>query len=216
MRRSRWVARTRRTCSRSASSLEIFLRMCRRSLSSWVSPGPRVPMAPSCRSRCFHMPSSRGSRYLYWASSTWSRPSRVLARWAKMSRMRAERSSTETPRSSDRARCWEGDRALSKTTRSAPALWTSSFTSATLPSPMKVRGSGASFCWSTTPTHAPPAVSSRAASSSMDSSVAFSARGRLRALRPTSTARSIFCCVSLIEPPWGSQARFRASTISPI
>ena len=43
-------ARTRRTPFSSSSSLEILRRMCRRSLSSWVSPGPRVPMAPSCRS----------------------------------------------------------------------------------------------------------------------------------------------------------------------
>ena len=35
-------------------------------------------------SRWVHMPVRRGSRYWYWASSTWSRPSRVRARWAKM------------------------------------------------------------------------------------------------------------------------------------
>ena len=40
-------ARTRRTSFSSASSLAIFRWMCRRSDSSWVSPGPRVPMAPS-------------------------------------------------------------------------------------------------------------------------------------------------------------------------
>jgi hypothetical protein len=46
-RRTRWVARTRRTSASSSSSLAIFRRMWRRSVSSWVSPGPRVPMAPS-------------------------------------------------------------------------------------------------------------------------------------------------------------------------
>ena len=197
MRRSRWVARTRRTSFSSSSSLEILRRMCRRSLSSWVSPGPRVPMAPSCRSRWVHMPIRRGSRYLYWASSTWSRPSRVRARWAKMSRIRAERSSTDTPRSSDKTLCWEGDRPLSKITMSASMAWASSFTSATLPSPMKVRGSGLSLDWVTTPTHSPPAVSSRAESSSMDASSAFSSGARAREDRPTSTAlflfRVVFC-----------------------
>ena len=111
---------------------------------------------------------------MYWASSTWRRPSRVRARWAKMSRIRAERSSTWTFSSSLSTRCWEGDRLLSKITMSASMARTSSRTSATLPSPMKVRGSGASFCWSTVPTHSPPAVFSRSESSSMDSSVAFS------------------------------------------
>ena len=181
--------------------------MCRRSVSSWVSPGPRVPMGlfppeAVCRTRWPHMPVSRGSRYWYWASSTCSRPSRVRARWAKMSRMRAARSSTWTPNSSDNTRCWEGERALSKMTRSAPAFRTSSFTSAVLPSPIKVRASGASRFCSAMPTQTPPAVSSRASSSSMDASVAHSSRGRLWALRPTSTARSrlssVYC---VIKPP---------------
>ena len=159
-------------------------------------------MAPSCRSRWVHMPIRRGSRYLYWASSTWSRPSRVRARWAKMSRIRAERSSTDTPRSSDKTLCWEGDRPLSKITMSASMAWASSFTSATLPSPMKVRGSGLSLDWVTTPTHSPPAVSSRAESSSMDASSAFSSGARAREDRPTSTALFFFSVLfSVIDPP---------------
>ena len=130
---------------------------------------------------------------------------RVRARWAKMSRIRAERSSTDTPMSSPRTRCWEGDRALSKMTMSASMASTSCFTSATLPSPMKVRGSGLSLDWVTMPTQTPPAVSSRSDSSSMDSSVAFSSRGRLKASRPTSTARFRFSVVSspVIKPPIG-------------
>ena len=74
-------------------------------------------------------------------------------------------------------------------TISAPAASTSAFTSATLPSPMKVRGSGLSLDWVTAPTVCPPAVSSRADSSSIDSSSAFSSRLRLKALSPTRTAR---------------------------
>ena len=95
---------------------------------------------------------------------------------------------TDTPSSSDSTRCWEGDRALSKITMSAPWAVASSLTSATLPSPMKVLGSGVSLFWSTVPTHTPPAVSSRAASSSIERSVAVSSRSRAGELSPTSTA----------------------------
>ncbi len=206
-RRSRWVARTRRTSLSSSSSLAILRRMCRRSDSSWVSPGPRVPMAPSWRSRCFHIPVSRGSRYLYWARATWSRPSLVRARLAKMSRIRAERSITVTPSSSVSTRCWEGERGLSKITISAPRRSTSSLTSAALPSPMKVRGSGADLFCRTIPRQVPPAVSSRAASSSRDSSVAFSSRLRPGALRPTRTARLI-SLISVFSNIWGKLPRF--------
>jgi len=43
-RRRRCVERTRRTCSRSACRFWMIRRICRRSVSSCVSPGPRVPM----------------------------------------------------------------------------------------------------------------------------------------------------------------------------
>ena len=68
------------------------------------------------------MPVSRGSRYWYWASSTWRRPSFVFARWAKMSRINPHRSSTWTPSSSVSTRIWEGDRSLSKITMVAPVF----------------------------------------------------------------------------------------------
>ena len=66
-RRLRWVPRTRRTSASSSSSFWILRRMWRRSVSSWVSPGPRVPMGlepPEAvwRTRCVHMPVRRGSR----------------------------------------------------------------------------------------------------------------------------------------------------------
>ena len=37
-------------------------RMCRRSVSSWLSPGPRVPMPPPSRESAPPSPVSRGSR----------------------------------------------------------------------------------------------------------------------------------------------------------
>ena len=71
--------------------------MCRRSASSFVSPGPRVPMPPPSRDSQSPEPTSRGIRYLSCASSTWSWPSRVRARRAKMSRISCVRSRTAMP-----------------------------------------------------------------------------------------------------------------------
>ena len=166
-------------------------------------------MLPSWRSRWVHMPVSRGSRYLYWASSTCRRPSRVLARWAKMSRIRPLRSMTDTPVIFSRARCWEGERSLSKITRLAPVVSSSSFTSSTLPSPIKLWGSGAGRFCSTLATHWPPAVSSRASSSSRVCSVAFSSREKIPALSPTSTAFSmtVFCKSSIFSPNYSPKMK---------
>ena len=190
----RWVLRTRRTSSRSARSLSIFLWIRRRSVSSCVSPGPLEPMGPlplvpACRSRCVHMPMRRGSRYWYCASSTCRQPSFVLARWAKMSRIKPLRSMTCTPRSSVSTRIWEGERSLSKITSVALSAATMVLTSSTLPSPMKLWGSGFSRLWRMLPTTRPPAVSTSAASSRRLSSSVLSSR-RTGERRPTSTARS--------------------------
>ncbi len=136
------------------------------------------------------MPVRRGSRYLYCASSTWSWPSRVRARWAKMSRMRPERSSTLTPSSSDSTRICEGESSLSNTARSHSFASMSSFISRTLPSPRKLRGSGVGRFWISMATVSPPAVSTRAASSSMDTSEERSCSSMLAAASPASTARS--------------------------
>src|SRR5258708_4554236 len=69
-------------------------RIRRRSVSSFVSPGPSVPMPPPGRDSASLDPTRRGIMYLSWASSTWSLPSRVRARRAKMSRMSCVRSTT--------------------------------------------------------------------------------------------------------------------------
>ena len=70
------------------------VRIFRRSTSSLVSPGPRVPMPPPSRDSSGPAPISRGSRYFSCASSTCSLPSRVRARRAKMSRISCVRSTT--------------------------------------------------------------------------------------------------------------------------
>ena len=69
-------------------------RMRRRSVSSLVSPGPRVPMPPPSRDNAAPAPTSRGNMYFSCASSTCSLPSRVRARREKMSRMSCVRSTT--------------------------------------------------------------------------------------------------------------------------
>src|SRR5229473_3373531 len=82
---------------------EMRARSRRRSVSSLVSPGPRVPMPPppatrppACRDSDSPQPRSLGSMYCSWASSTWTLPSRLRACWAKMSRISAVRSMTLT------------------------------------------------------------------------------------------------------------------------
>ena len=73
---------------------ETRVRARRRSVSSWLSPGPRVPTPPPRRSRCCHMPRMRGRLYSSCASSTWSLPSELRACCAKMSRISCVRSTT--------------------------------------------------------------------------------------------------------------------------
>ena len=107
---------------------------------------------------------------------------------------------------------------------SAPWARMRSRTSATLPSPMKVRGSGLALFWVTTPRHSPPAVSSRSESSSMELSVAFSSGERPGALSPTSTARlmatsliiSLMCLLHRRLAAARCYPFLRTSTISPI
>ena len=68
----------------------------RRSTSSCCSPGPREPTPPRWRDKWVHKPARRGNMYWSCASSTWILPSRVRARWAKISRINSVRSSTLT------------------------------------------------------------------------------------------------------------------------
>ena len=58
---------------------EIRRPIRRRSVSSCVSPGPRVPMPPPVRDRCVHKRVRRGNWYSNCANSTWMRPSCVRA-----------------------------------------------------------------------------------------------------------------------------------------
>ena len=88
----------------SRRSLDIRSRMRRRSVSILVSPGPRRPTPPPlpparpppCRDIDSPQPRSRGSMYSICASDTCALPSRLVACWAKMSRISAVRSMTLT------------------------------------------------------------------------------------------------------------------------
>src|SRR5438034_1096356 len=92
--------------------------MRRRSTSSFVSPGPRVPIPPPSRDSAAADPTRRGSRYLSCASSTCSLPSRVRARRAKMSRIGCVRSTTLRSSAFSRLRSCAGESSLSKMTTS--------------------------------------------------------------------------------------------------
>ena len=136
------VARLRATRrSRSRSS---FTRCAirRRSVSSCVSPGPRRPMPPFCRSRWVQPPTRRVAMCFSCASSTCSLPSALRARCAKMSRIRLTRSTTRHSSACSRLRCCTPDSAWSKMTRSAPVSRRCAAISSTLPRPANSAGSG--------------------------------------------------------------------------
>ncbi len=157
------------------------VRTMRRSSSSWVSPTPRVPMPPACRSRCDHCRVSRGSMYSSCASSTCVRASRLRARRAKMSRISALRSMTFLSVIFSRFRTWAGERSSSKTISPASCRSAVRFSSSALPLPMKLAGSGAGRLATRVATTIPPAVSTSLPSSSRCSSEALRAiSGRIR------------------------------------
>ena len=118
------------------------VRIRRRSVSSLVSPGPRVPMPPPSRDSAAPAPTSRGSRYFSCASSTCSLPSRVRARRAKMSRISCVRSTILRPTFSSMCRSCAGVSSLSKTTTSTSVSAQDAASVSILPAPRNVDGSG--------------------------------------------------------------------------
>src|SRR5690242_2558604 len=172
-RRSRPRAAVWRAWRTSSTRSFIFLmrsRMTRRSVSSWLSPGPRDPMPPWVRERCVQSRVRRGSWYSSCASSTCSRPSCVRACWAKMPRISRLRSMTLTLTSSSSVRCCVGESSSSATRRSTPVSDLADTSSSALPLPTYQCGSTwRRFCHSA-PTTSAPAVSARLASSARESS----------------------------------------------
>ena len=195
---SRLVSREVLISPISRRSLAIRVRIRRRSSSILVSPGPRepIPAPPATRPPAWRdidspQPRRRGSRYSSWASSTCALPSRDLACWAKMSRIRAVRSTTLTLTTSSRLRRWDGLSSPSTTTVSAPVSATMSPSSAALPEPRNVAASGLSRGWMRASSTWDPAVSASAASSAIDTSASCGSR---EVDRPASTTRSRRSC----------------------
>ena len=187
-RRSRACVRRPRTMSSARPSVPIRRRIRRRSVSSFVSPGPRVPIPPPSRDKAMPAPTNRGSRYLSCASSTCNFPSRVLAREAKMSRMSCVRSSTRRSSVRSRLRSCPGLNSLLKITRSAPASSHASASIATLPRPSNSAGSGRRRSCNTCNTTVTPAAAARPRSSSRECSTS---TGRsMPNARPTTAAHS--------------------------
>ncbi len=172
-------------------------RARRRSTSSCVSPGPRVPMPPPCCPKCTQARVSRGSMYCNCAISTCRRDSRVRAFLAKMSRMSPERSSTRrngspvassSPKPLVTALACEPVRSSSKITRSMASRSQRSRISASFPAPIKVVGSKLWRDCTTSSITSAPAVHARRESSRRCSRVSKS--GWERVATPTSRVRS--------------------------
>ncbi len=144
----------------------------RRSVSSCVSPGPRKPMPPVCRSRWVQPRTSRVDRCCSCASSTCSLPSALCARCAKMSRIRLTRSTTRHCSARSRLRCCAPDSAWSKMTRSASVATRRAAISSTLPRPANSAGSG----------RARRAVTMSATSAPAEAARSFSSASRASAL----------------------------------
>ena len=178
----------------SRRSFAVRARIRRRSVSILVSPGPRVPMPPppatrppACRDSDSPQPRSLGSMYSSWASSTCALPSLLRACWAKMSRISAVRSITFTRTTPSRRRSWLGLSSPSQITVSAPASVTISASSAALPDPTYVAGSGLPRRWISASSTSDPAVSASRESSRSE----FSAFARVPSVHtPMRTTRS--------------------------
>jgi len=195
------------------SSTAMRSRMRRLSTSSFVSPGPRVPIPPPRRLIASPRPASRGSWYLSCASSTCTCASRPEAFWAKMSRITWVRSRTFSFVRRSTSRACAGVSSRSNTSRSA-SWWNASDTaSCSLPSPTTVRWSGLARRWTVVAATVAPALRTSSASSAMRAAVSASSGPR-----PTSTARSSLERLTSRAPACrassSSSARSRASTSS--
>ena len=139
-----------RTCSKSFFNLSMWRRIWRRSVSSWVAAAragsaPFLP-PPAARTRCIHIPASRGSIYWYCASSTVAYPSVSAARCAKMSKISAERSSTVHLVSSSSSASGRRQLVIEQNKRGPRSLLQAVAPPRPLPSPMNVRARPAPAC----------------------------------------------------------------------
>ena len=153
-------------------------RIRRRSVSSFVSPGPRVPMPPPSRDNAVHEPTSRGSRYFSCASSTCHLPSRVRARRAKMSRISCVRSITFRSSAASSCRSCAGDELVVEDHHVDVGFVAGRGEAVELAAADEGRRIGLRALLSTRRTTVAPAASARPASSSSDCSASCGARTR--------------------------------------
>ena len=122
--------------ARRSFSRDIRFRMIRRSISSWVSPGPRspteplpppAPEPPPWRSKWVHKRCRRGSMYLYCASSTCVFALAVWARMANISRISEVRSNILIFNSASMLRICLAESSSSKITIPTSLSFSSSF-----------------------------------------------------------------------------------------
>ena len=195
--------------------------MCRRSVSSFVSPGPRVPMPPPSRESAAPLPERRGSMYLSCAISTCTLPARLCARWAKMSRISIVRSTTRTSVSFSRLRICVGVSSRSKMISSIALSSQKVRISCTMPLPTHVAVSGAGrFCVSVATGSAPPLfASSQSSSSELSASYSpvSSATSSARSGRILFSVYSInrFLSVSVSRAAWGAAVPYARTAAGP-
>ena len=127
-------------------------------------------MPPVSRERLSSFCPRRGIAYLSCASSTCSLPSRLSARWAKMSRMSCVRSMTLRSVCFAIALACAGESSRSKTSTSASSSIARTTTSSSLPFPITSFGSMWSRIWMTASAISTPAVRASSRSSRMLSS----------------------------------------------
>jgi len=143
--------------------------MRRRSVSSLVSPGPRVPMPPPSCDMALPLPVSRGSMYSSCASSTCNCPRASGRAGQKCPESTASVQHAQGSAAS-RLRSCVGERSWSNRTRSALVDAATPAISSTLPAPISVAGSGrARRCMISAATW-PPALSTSSRNSAIDSS----------------------------------------------
>ena len=116
--------------------------MRRLSNSNWVSPGPRVPMPPCCRSKWVQPRINFVDKCWSCANSTWSFPSCVRALWEKISSIKDVLSTTLQHNFTSRLRSWVAERLWLKMTTLAEYFRTKEEISASFPLPTNHLGLG--------------------------------------------------------------------------
>ena len=133
---SRW----RSTWESSSFRAVILLRIRRRSVSSFFSPGPLVPIPPPSLDKEARRPTRRALLYRSCANSTWILPSLVVACFAKISRIRSVLSITLHSSSCSRLFICAGESSSSQIMPVASTASIRERTSSIFPFPIYVPG----------------------------------------------------------------------------